>query len=240
MKKLFFLTISCLMTMSFTNKPVSIHNELVPWWAVALADGAGAMSGAGSVVSLCPTCLATPIGQGAVVLGGVVSGVASSLAIQGMVEPTNPNGGVLPQNPLNDLDYIGSKHNQLVNDFIRDNEELTAANFFSYISENKEKYGEGELYLTEEFFSEQINEISSLNEISEILDYIADKLPQNVNKEEFKTELSKIASSSNREEFISKTKSFENQFFEENSLEKGDEIAMKGFFSTLRFSASMW
>jgi hypothetical protein len=232
MKKLFFLTVICLMTMSFANKPIVTNKELVkPWWVTALVDAAGTLNGAGAVASYCPTCLGTPLGQGAVVLGGIVGGASASLGytgIAGMVEPANPNGGVLPQNPLNNLDDIGNKHNQLVNDFIKDNEEITAANFFSYISENKEKYGEGELHLTEEFFTKQLDEVSSLNETSEILDYIADKLPQNVDKEEFKTELSEIASSSSREEFISKTKSFENQFFEETSLEKGDEIAMKG------------
>jgi hypothetical protein len=226
--------------MSFTDKPISTNKELgKPWWKTALVDAGGALGGAGSVGSLIGPAISTPVGVGACVLGGVLGGASASVGYAGMIEPSNP-GGVSPQNPLNTLDDIGSKHNDLVNDFIRDNNEITAAGYFSYVSENKDKYGEGEMYLTEEFFSNQLQEVSALNETSEILDYIGSKLPASVNKENFKAELSKIANSSTPEEFISKTKNFENQFFESNSFEKADEVALKAFFSTLRFSASIW
>lgn len=209
------------------------------WWQTCIVDAAGALGGAASVVSFTSGVASlTPLGWGAVAGGAVLGGAGASLARVGNVRPTD-NGIKNLSNTINELDYVGVKHNQIINDYFLNYSEYNTKDYFEFINKNKSKYDIEKIYFDEKYLEEQASIIRGLDTEDKIFEYALIGLPLEINKDEFKIFLNSLNYIESDDEFISEIKVYENKLLS-GKLSVDTKLKLSSFFSTIRYSSNLW
>ncbi len=209
------------------------------WWQTCIVDAAGALGGAASVVSFTSgVATLTPLGWGAVAGGAVLGGAGASLARVGNVRPTD-NGIKNLSNTMNELDYVGVKHNQIINDYFLNYSEYTDENYFEFINKNKSTYGIEKINFDEKYLEAQTSIIKDLDTDDKIVEYALIGLPSEINKDEFTSFLNNLKSIESADEFISEIKVYENKLLS-GKLSVETKLKLSSFFSTMRYSSNLW
>ena len=160
-------------------------NVVRPWWATAIVDGAGALGGAGSVASFINVGSATPWGWAAIAGGAILGGAGASLAKAGNVKP-HDNGIKNLSNPLNEFDWVGVSHNQIINDYFSSNDEFNSGNYLEFIKKHKCDYNDIDVYFDNEYIKNQTALVVKLDTDEQVINYALENMPEEINKEEFK------------------------------------------------------
>lgn len=208
------------------------------WWATVLVDAAGALGGAASVATFINVASITPAGWVAIGVGAVVGGAGASLARAGNLNPSKIEIKNLP-NKINDLDYIGSKHNQIIKDYLDNYPDYTANNYFQFITINKSKYGIENIPFELKYFEEQLVMVKKLDTDEKIVDFVLSILPDGIDHDEFKSFLIGLNDFENGEELVENIKRFENKL-NDGTLSNDAKLKLLPFFSTLRYSSNLW
>lgn len=226
--------------------PIANYNSLFnnenivgrKWWATCIVDAAGALGGAASVASFINVGSATPWGWAAIGGGAILGGAGASLARVGNVRPID-NGIKNLSNSLNELDYVGIKHNQIINDYFANYSEYNTKNYFEFINKNKSKYGIEKIYFDEKYLDVQSALVKSLDTDVKIVDYALSNLPSEINKEDFKRFLNSLNSIESGDKFIAEIKNYENKLMS-GKISNDTKLKLSSFFSTMRYSSNLW
>ena len=208
------------------------------WWVTAIVDGAGALGGAGSVASFISVGSATPWGWAAIAGGAILGGAGASLAKVGNVKPQD-NGIKDLSNSLNEFDWVGVSHNQIINDYFSSNYEFNSDNYLDFIKTHKCDYKNIDVYFENEYIKNQTALVVKLETDEQVIDYALENLPDEIDKEEFKQFLNNLLLSQDGNSFIKEVKTYENKFINEKHS-KETKIKLLSFFSTLRYSCNLW
>lgn len=221
------------------------------FWDTLLVDAGGALGGAGSVASIIGTATGgaaalTPVGWGAVALGGIVGGASASIAYSRTAPLTDTKDPNIKSRVAKEDDEIGTSHNQIIIDFHQTNSTYKTTNtfdkdaFYQFAIASKKNTMEAPL-LSKKDYDKIINQSSALKDkdISEVLNYIDGYLPKSIDKANFKKSLLSISSSKNFNDLMINIESLENRI-KSQRLSKLDAYLMNAFFSTMRHSAILW
>src|SRR5690554_1199505 len=205
--------------------------EAQPWWKTALVDGAGALGGAGSVMSFTGGIAATtPIGW-------VGVGAGASIAYAGNATPSKTK---VKNNSNNPFDHVGIRHNLIVKDFHQTRVEYSDEKFIDFIEQNKSKYGiEENRYITVEYLREQGEKINSLKSNEDFINFVLNELPKEVDKNEFANFLNSVGNAKTLEKAIEKILNYENDL----AMTEMEDVAKNNIFiflTTLRNSTTLW
>lgn len=209
------------------------------FWATAAIDAGGALGGAASVAQLTGPPV-TPLHWWAVGGGALIGGAAASVAVHAnkAVSPGNNGVGDI-NNPKNQIDWVGTQHNNIAKDYIATYGEYNSETFYNFVSENREKYQIKEMQLSVEYLSRQATQVNSLKSQEEIFIFILDQLPKEVNKNEFRSFLTTLFTKTASQSTLDYIRKYEDQIYSKQ-LPPISLAQMSAFFTTLRNSTNLW
>lgn len=230
-----------------------IEKNLVPiaWWKTVLADAAGAVAGAAALGQVAVIAGAVTGGVGAGValgVGGVIGGAAASVASSSMVAPSGNGNTVneylehllLAENNENPMNYVGVNHNKILYDYTTEYQEFNIDEFYDFCIVNSTKYNINTEYLLDKsVVNTIILETNNLNTTDGFINYIIDKLPESVNKYQFRVELTALLM--NVDFNITDIANFEQSTKVLNTnIPEIDSWIIDSFFATFRYSYVYW
>lgn len=236
MKKLTIILLCVVSVTSFAQKSTQKGK---PGWATAVVDAGGALAGGGLVLELSGgTAAVTPWGWAATGLGAVIGGAAASVqfAYSRTVNPETSN------NPDNNLNQIGVEHNLTVIEYLNylGEKDITSITYLEYINKHKpEMYSYVKNAITEEYLQKQEEELSTLDDDQEYIDWAVKGLPADVDAQKVKDFLNKYKSITSKEEAIKFITQYENSLIKSNLKPESIEL-LKYYFTTLRNSTLLW
>ena len=221
------------------NSSVNNNNVVVrKWWATAIVDASGAIGGAAAGAQFINIASATPWGWAAIGGCALICGAGASLAKVGNVKPNDNNIKGL-SNELNEFDWVGVKHNLIINDYFENYLEYNPEDYYNFIVKNKDKYEIKDVYITKEYLEKQFETVKNINTDEDVYEYALSNLPEEVNKEDFKKFLINLSTIDSNDEFIETVKVYENKLIQ-SKLSDETKIQLSTFFSTLRYSKNLW
>ncbi|WP_293890617.1 hypothetical protein [Flavobacterium sp.] len=221
------------------NGSISNSKSVVrPWWATAIVDASGAIGGAASAAQFINVASATPWGWAAIGGCAVICGAGASLAKVGNVKPNENNIKNL-SNELNELDWVGVRHNLIINDYFENYSEYNPEDYYNFIVKNKDKYEIKDVYITKEYLEKQFETVKNINSDEDVYEYALSNLPKEVNKEDFKNFLINLSTIDSNDEFIETVKVYENKLIQ-SKLSDETKAQLSTFFSTIRYSKNLW
>ncbi|MDM1408912.1 hypothetical protein [Myroides sp. DF42-4-2] len=216
------------------------------FWNTALVDGAGALTGAGSVASIAGWfgwTPAAPLAAGAVALGAVIGGAGASVAYAYSYQIPIRQDYQSDHNLTvteNYIDNVGIMHNQIIVDYQAKYPVYDEATYYSFVSDNKDKYGFSAMILTAVEENKIREEIESIITHSDVIGYTLEKLPKEVNRENYTIFFENLESISVREKAISYVNQFEVKELSEKIYTDETKLLLGIYFSTLRNSMRLW
>ncbi len=234
MKKLLnftFILILLVSTMSYAQKK--------PGWAIATVDAGGALAAGLGVLQVTGGVAATnPWGWAAVGVGSVIGGAASSVGFAYSKSTNNSTS----DNLKNDLNMVGVKHNEIVRDYfeyIKD-DNISMESYLNYIEVKYPKvYIDVKEVININYLNQQKEEIENLNEDEDFINWTINKLPKDVNKDDFKEFFVEYTKITSKEEALNFIMNYENKLIESDLSRESIEL-MKYYFATLRNSTVLW
>jgi hypothetical protein len=244
MKKLLFGLIAMVM-FGFVGNAQELERK--PWWAVVCVDAGGAVAGGLGCLQVTGGVAATnPAGWTATGICALVVGASASVgyAVKTSNLPQLINHTPSPTfpNPKNELDFVGTYHNILVEDFIKSKIEFSGENFLNFINENPRKYGINEkIIITSQDLNNQDLIIKNLlNDDNDVINWVIGKLPKDLDSSEVLLLLNSLKESSDTRVVLDSIIKYENDLLNDNSININSKVAMMGFLSTLRNSVLLW
>ena len=118
---------------------------------------------------------------------------------------------------------------------------FNASNYMEYIrSLNNERYNEALDNLGENFYIQEIITARNLMTGMDAINLVRDRLPKSIDKNDLIDKLIIALEADSVEDFTGKVKKLENSYISDSQLNSRDLVILKSFFSTLRYSSSLW